>query len=415
MQKYWLWLATVQGLTLRQKHKLLKRYPHPEDIYGLSDEEIFQAIASEPAALERDLTQAEKILNSCLSKGIDILPIGEDAYPLRLKEIGDAPIVLYYKGIWPDFEAAPMIGVVGTRKATTYGKNCASRLSKEITVCGGIVVSGGAEGVDTYALQGALDGEGMPVAVLGCGVDIAYPPTNRRLFNQISQKGCLVSEYPPGTKPAPWQFPARNRIISGLSNGSLVIEAPDKSGALITAQLALEQGRDVMVVPGNIDVLTCAGSNRLLRDGAIAVGSGWDVLSEYEAQYPDKIHKDTSPVHQSAYPDEVEKVLSQKEKPLKKVAQKLRLPVEKEKPEGESDKKVIDKGPAAPYIDLNDILPKLSEEERAIVTALKDGQRLVDDVIAETGLTTGKMLACMTMLELKGVIRRLPGKYIILK
>lgn len=380
MQKYWLWLATVQGLTLRQKHKLLKRHPHPEDIYGLSDEEIFQVISKEPVALERDLTQAEKILNSCLSKGIDILPIGDKAYPQRLREIGDAPIVLYYKGIWPDFEAAPMIGVVGTRKATTYGKNCALRLSKEITVCGGIVVSGGAEGVDTYALQGALDGEGMPIAVLGCGVDIAYPPTNRRLFNQISQRGCLISEYPPGTKPTPWQFPARNRIISGISNGILVIEAPDKSGALITAQMALEQGRDVMVVPGNIDVLTCAGSNRLLRDGAYPVISGWDAVSIYENAYP-------------------------------KVA-KMQSSIPKKQ---EPDKKVIDNSPLKPYHFLNDGACALTKEECRLLGCLTREPKLVDDVIAQMDLPAPVVLGMITDLALRGIVINHSGKRVSVK
>ena len=195
----------------------------------------------------------------------------------------------------------------------------------------------------------------------------------------------------------------------------LVVEAPEKSGALITARQAADQGRDVFVVPGNIDMPSFVGSNRLLRDGAIAVSSGWDVITEYEALYPDKIRKDTAPSHQTAYPDEVEKAAGEGERPLEKVAQKLHVPRKKENLKAQTDKKVIDKEASSPYIDLNDILPKLSEEERAIVTALKDGQRLVDDVITETGLTTGKILANLTMLELKGIIKRHPGKHISLK
>ena len=162
------------------------------------------------------------------------------------------------------------------------------------------------------------------------------------------------------------------------------------------------------MVPGNIDIPSFVGSNRLLRDGAIAVSSGWDILSEYEALYPGKIHKDTAPGHQTAYADEVEKGET-------KVAQKPKIPKKKEHAKEETPKKMIDKEKLPNYIDLNDILPKLSSDEAAIVTALKDGERLVDDVIAETGLTTGKVLALLTMLELKGILRRLPGKRITLK
>ena len=419
MLVHWIWLAHRPDLTDREKVALVQYFSDPEDIYfadsGALDQVEGLTKEAKEALADKNLIPAEEILDTCRREKLHILTYRDAAYPARLKNISDPPVLLYYKGSLPDFDGSPVIGIVGTRKASAYGLQTAKRMGYQIGRSGGIVVSGMAYGIDGMAMAGALTAGQMTVGVLGCGADMVYPPSNRSLFADVERYGCILSEFPPGTPPLKWNFPKRNRLISGLSCGVLVVEAPEKSGALITARQAADQGRDVFVVPGNIDIPSFVGSNRLLRDGAIAVGSGWDVLSEYEAQYPDKIHKDTSPVHQSAYPDEVEKVLSQKEKPLKKVAQKLRLPVEKEKPAGESDKKVIDKGPAAPYIDLNDILPKLSEEERTIVTALKDGQRLVDDVIAETGLTTGKMLACMTMLELKGVIRRLPGKYIILK
>ena len=192
------------------------------------------------------------------------------------------------------------------------------------------------------------------------------------------------------------------------------MEAPEKSGALITARLALDQGRDVFAVPGNIDVPSLAGSNQLLRDGAIPVFSGWDVISEYQALYPDKIRRDTAPGHQTVYPDELRRV-SEGEKEPAKVAQKPRMPEKKQADSEKCYKKVIDKAESSPYIDLNDKLPKLSAEEESVVALLKNGERLVDDIIAETGMTAGKLLAMLTMLELKGVIRRLPGKRISLK
>ena len=322
-------------------------------------------------------------------------------------------MVLYYKGRLPDFDALPLIGVVGTRKASAYGLTTAKRMGYQIGKCGGIVVSGMAYGIDGMAMSGALTAGRTVVGVLGCGADVVYPLSNRALFRDVEEYGCLLSEFPPGYQPAKWTFPKRNRIISGLSNGVLVVEAPEKSGALITARLAAEQGRDVFVVPGNIDMPSFVGSNRLLRDGAIMVSSGWDVLSEYEALYPDKLHREDAPCQVRAYPDEVLRA-SEQEKIPPKVAQTLAYPEKKAGLKKNLDKKDIDKKSPTAYSDVNSIRTALSQEEAAVVAALESGERLVDDVIAETGLTTGKLLAILTMLELKGVIKRLPGKRICL-
>jgi len=305
--------------------------------------------------------------------------------------------------------------VVGTRKASAYGMQTAKRMGYQIGKCGGIVVSGMAYGIDGMDMSGALTADQITVGVLGCGADIVYPLSNRALFRDVEQYGCILSEFAPGTPPAKWTFPKRNRIISGLSNGVLVVEAPEGSGALITANHALEQGRDVFVVPGNIDQPGFVGSHRLLRDGATLVSSGWDILSEYEALYPDKIHREDAPSHQRVYPDELKKITEEAEKPVPKVAQKPALPGKNRPLKKILEKKTIDKEPKDAYSDVNTALPKLSEQEQKIVDALASGERLVDDVIAETGLSTGKILALLTMLELKGVIKRLPGKRIGMK
>ncbi len=324
-------------------------------------------------------------------------------------------MVLYYKGQLPEFDANPMVGVVGTRKATGYGLTAAKRLGYQIGRCGGIVVSGLAFGVDAMAMAGALSAGAPVVGVLGCGADIVYPLSNRSLFRDTEEKGCILSEFAPGTQPGKWTFPKRNRIISGISNGVLVVEAPEKSGALITARLAAEQGRDVFVVPGNIDMPSCAGSNALLRDGARMVSSGWDVLEEYESLYPDKIHRDRTPAQQRAYPDEVRQRTEEPEKQPPKVAQKPKLPRQKPPVHKKLEKKTIDNGASAPYSDVNYAKPRLSPEEEKVLSSLSQGERLADEVIAETGLSTGKFLAVMTMLELKGLLKRLPGKRITLR
>ncbi len=417
MLVHWIWFAHRHGLSDRLKLQLLQHFQDPEDLYFADAGALAQVpeLTEEAAEALRDknLTEAEETLEFCRNNRIHLLTIRDAAYPARLKNIPDPPVLLYYKGTLPDFDGNPVIGVVGTRKASVYGLTAAKRMGYQIGRCGGIVVSGMAYGIDGMAMAGALTAGQTTVGVLGCGVDMIYPLSNRALFRDTENYGCILSEFAPGTPPAKWTFPKRNRIIAGLSCGVLVVEAPEKSGALITARQALDQGRDVFAVPGNIDIPTFVGSNRLLREGAIPVSSGWDVVSEYLALYPEKIHRDTAPARQRAYPDEVNP--EQGDRIADKVAQKPQKPEKKEPEKEKRHKKVIDKGTNPPYIDLNDKLSGLSAGEAAIVSCLQDGERLVDDVIAETGMTTGKLLACLTMLELKGVVRRLPGKRVSLK
>jgi len=412
---HWIWLAQRTGVNDRMKVRLLQHFRDPEDIY-YADSQTFDHIegltGEAKASLgDKNLDEAKRILADCSREKLHILTYQDAAYPVRLKNISDPPVVLYYKGQLPEFDALPVIGVVGTRKASLYGLQTAKRMGYQIGRCGGIVVSGLAYGIDGMAMAGALTAGQVTVGVLGCGADIVYPASNRALFRDVEQHGCIMSEFPPGTPPAKWTFPKRNRIISGLSCGVLVVEAPVNSGALITARQAMDQGRDVFAVPGNIDIPTFEGSNRLLRDGAIMVSSGWDVVSEYEGLYPDKIRKLDEPAYQTAYPDELVK----QEAELLKVAQKAAVPEKKEHLKKELEKKGIDKAASSPYSDVNIDLDKLSPEGRQIVLCLKEGQCLVDDVIARTGLTTGKLLSALTMLELKGIVRRLPGKRIELK
>ena len=419
MLVHWIWLAHKNGVSDRMKWKLLQHFRDPEDIFYADADTaaVIDGMTADhlKALQDKDLSEARKILEDCSRAKLKILTIQDAAYPAALKNIPDPPLVLYYKGQLPDLDSNPVIGVVGTRQASVYGLTAAKRMGYQIGKCGGIVVSGMAKGIDAMAMSGALTAGQATVGVLGCGADQVYPLSNKALFRDVEEYGCIVSEFAPGTPPMRQNFPKRNRIISGLSNGVLVVEAPEKSGALITARQAADQGRDVFVVPGNIDQPSFVGSNRLLRDGAIAVSSGWDILSEYEALYPGKICRDTRQSHMKAYPDEACVSLRDKEESLPKVAQNPRVPGEKANLKKETEKKAIDKKAVTAYIDVNDVLTKLSDNERKIVLTLQKGPRLVDDVIAETGLTTGKLLSSLTMLELKGIIKRLPGKRIELK
>ena len=417
MLVHWIWLATRPAVSDRMKVVLLRAFQDPETLYfsDSSSYEQVEGLSEEARASlgDKELSHAEKILNQCSREGLHILTYQDAAYPRRLQNIPDPPLVLYYKGSLPDFEGVPMIGVVGTRKASPYGLTAAKRMGYQIARCGGTVVSGMAYGIDGMSMQGALTAGGAAVGVLGCGADVVYPVANRPLFRDMERYGCILSEFVPGTPPYPQNFPKRNRIISGLCNGVLVVEAPEKSGALITANLAAEQGRDVFVVPGNIDVPTFIGSNRLLREGAIAVSHGWDILSEYEAMYPDKIRKETAVSHQTGYIDEVRDSQGQ-ENTRPKVAEKPRILRKNPLPEANADKKVIDKAVSSSYSDVNDKLSRLNPQQRQIVATLERGERLVDDVIAETGLNAGKVLAELTLLEVMGVVKRHPGRRISL-
>ncbi len=225
------------------------------------------------AEAERD---TEDVRESCARSGIAILTILSPEYPLALREIPDAPIVLYRAGA--PWRGGTGVAVVGSRAPSGPGKDFTRILAEELASAGFVVVSGMARGIDGAAHRGALRAGGRTVAVLGCGVDVAYPPEHAGLREEILARGAVYSEYPPGATPLPHRFPARNRIVSGLCRGVVVAEAPERSGALITARLALEQGREVMAVPGNPRFPHTAGSNRLLREGAAPVCSGSDVL-----------------------------------------------------------------------------------------------------------------------------------------
>ena len=419
MLVHWIWLATRPGLSDRQKRMLLESFPDPEDIF-FGDPDMFRAVEGMrqegvDALEDKNLREAEEILEKCYQGSIHICTYRDAAYPTRLKNIADPPLLLYYAGQLPEMDSLPVIAVVGTRKASAYGLTTATRMGYQISRCGGLLVSGLAEGIDGAAMKGALTAGGKVVGVLGCGADVVYPAIHRSLFRDTMQNGCLLTEYPPGTPPMRWNFPKRNRIISGLSNGVLVVEAPEKSGSLITARQAADQGRDVFVVPGNIDVPSFIGSNALLREGAIAVGSGWDVVSEYRSFYPDKIRPDAAPVRLTGETEKTALIENQDEKPMPKVAQNpaqvaIKCPSDKKRPA-----KPIDKAEISPYIDREAVLSALSEKERALIEPLKQGEWLLDEWIAASDLPAGEVLSMLTMLEIKGVVRQLPGKRIALR
>lgn len=401
MLLYWIWFAQLKNLSLWQKQKLLEAFSDPEEIFCTVPEAFAGIAGMDAAALaameDKDLEESRKILQLCRQKEIGILTCKDQAYPVRLKNIEDAPVVLYYKGILPDWDALPIIGVVGTRKASAYGMHTAFTMSAQIAACGGLVITGGADGIDTAALEGTLAAGKQAVAVFGGGVDVIYPKKNERLFDRVAQNGCLLSEYPPQEKTLGWHFPVRNRIISGISNGVLVVEAPERSGALNTAEHAFRQGRDVFTVPGNLGVDSCVGSNQLLQEGAYPILNGWDAVKHYEFLYPGKVENRPAPL--------LEKIHSAPQKVAQKEANLGNSPEKSEK----APKKSIDNRNDSTYSVLNKRQASLSQEEIAILQLLGDEPQFPDGVMAQSDLPAGTVQSILTRLTLKGFVKTYPG------
>ena len=390
---HWIWFAQLTGMSQRLKAAVLQRGSEPEELFYASKRSLEQLQWLESSAVEaltnKDLTEAEQIENTCRRKHIRIVTYRDECFPQRLRNIPDAPVLLYYRGVLPDFSGQPVIAVVGTRSSTPYGMSTAKSMARQISQCGGFVISGGAKGIDTAAMEGALEAGCKTAAVLGTGVDRSYPTCNRNFFDTVAETGCLLSEYPPGTDPESWHFPQRNRILSGIANGVLVVEAPKKSGALITARDALEQGRDVFSVPANIDYVSCEGSNALLQEGAHPVMSGWDVLRDYAPQYPGVV---------SAHPVAKE---FRAEQPAARVAEP-------------ADKKDIDNTAPVAYSCIEDRNITLSEQERKLLSLLDRHPTQVDALIGRLDMPAATVLRLLTGLSLKGLVQNHPGRRVSL-
>jgi len=287
-REYYLWLNEQKGIGIRTIHRLLEYFDSPKAVYEASERELnrlkehFQIKQSQIATLlsqrnPADIKKRSAMLNEA---GISYVTIHDAKYPGRLKEIYEPPLILYYKGTLPK-EDRVSVSIVGARNCSNYGRVVAESISAGLADCGIQIISGMARGIDTYAHRGALRAHGNTYAVLGCGVDICYPTENIGLYMDIQKQGCVLSEFLPGTQGSPGTFPMRNRIISGLSDGVLIIEAKKKSGSLITAKWALEQGKDVFAVPGSILGEESRGCNNLIKEGAMLVDSKEDILTYY--------------------------------------------------------------------------------------------------------------------------------------
>jgi DNA processing protein len=284
---YYIWITSKKYIGAIKIKKLLEYFKNIKGIYNSNEKQLrdIKGLSNFDieSLMDKDTNEAEKILYNVTRINAEIITINNNRYPRLLKHIYNPPIVIYVRGNMK-LNSTFGISVVGSRKATDYGKKVAYCISKELSSKGFTVVSGMAKGIDAYAHLGSLDGGSGTAAVLGCGVDVVYPFENKKLMEKIIEKGVLVSEYPPGTKPKASYFPVRNRIISGMCFGTLVVEAEIKSGSLITSNFALEQGREVFAVPGNINSSLSEGCNDLIKQGAKLVMSADDIIEEIKEE-----------------------------------------------------------------------------------------------------------------------------------
>lgn len=287
--EHWIWLQGIFGPGSSRPARLIERFGNIGSLYeaGAADYAKVEGLSRREIErlCDKSLDKCLKIVESCMKSGCRMICYSDEAYPSRLKELYAPPTLLYCLGDLPSDDSLA-IAVVGTRQITEYGHEAATRLSMGLARSGAVVVSGFALGVDSAAHKGALKAGGKTVAVIGCGLNYDYPAGQRELKRLISQNGAVISEYPPDTRPDRFTFPTRNRIIAGLSLGTLVIEAGFKSGSLITATMAAENGRDVFAVPGSIFSPLSEGTNRLIRDGAKPVCKVMDILEEYLHLFP---------------------------------------------------------------------------------------------------------------------------------
>ena len=399
--KYWVWLASVSGASAITANRLLSHFESPENVFSADEKQcrgVEELKLNKSFFLFKDrLSEADKILEDCAKSGISVITMHDGLYPERLRNIYDPPPVLYVKGRLPDIDESPVVAIVGTRNCTAYGIKAAESISSGLAESGLIVSTGLARGVDSAAVRGALRGGGSVIGVVGSGLFVVYPPENRDLFDEVVRSGAIISEYPPRARVSKAYFPARNRIISGVSVGVAVIEAPKGSGALITASRALEQGRDVFSLPGNVDARSCEGSNLLLREGAIAMLSAQDVISEYIDLFPDKITR-AKPANQKLRRGKA----AEKECAVPSVSKPQR-PV--------PDKKEIDNITEVEYIDFDEIIGALEDDEKIVAEKIYADTVHIDTIILQSGLTPQRVLTAITMLEIKGYVVGSSGKF----
>lgn len=434
-----IWLSLRCGVANPAFIPLLKEHT-PYELFSAGEDVINDLPCDERlkrALCDKNLEESHRIQRYCQTNGIHIIFWQDEAYPLTLRVIPNPPLLLYCKGKLPDVNRKLCIGVVGTRSMSEYGKKMAYKIGYELSAVGAVVISGMALGVDAVAAAGAIAADGCTVAVLGCGIDVVYPVSHKTLMDEIVRHGAVITEYPPATRPLRHHFPQRNRLISGLSQGVVVVEAGKNSGALLTAREAGVQGREIFAVPGNVGEDLTWGPNRLISEGAGVVLKARDILDNYSFLYRDALQMSFLPYAEmkSDLDDRVLERLSVyvKVSDDSKTSSKTKTPPEKgtgtiaqsppawpkkRKINSETAKTVSEPPPPPPAIptstprkgDLSEkVLLSLTDTQRSIFEVLPLDHAVSVDYLVKAGFTMPEIMSAMTMLEIKGLVIALPG------
>ena len=409
--RYWVWMQGALGAGKRCGD-IINAFGGPRGLYESPDSERYVCglfTLKQVEALSRfTLEDADRIIAACDKNGWTVLTPDMPEYPARLKELAAMPMALYVSGDVNVLSAEPMISIVGTRNVSAYGAKVASGLAYSLARAGFTVVSGGAIGVDSIAHRGAMSAGGRTVAVLGCGLGSAYLRQNEPLRREIAANGALVSEFMPFTGASKSTFPMRNRIISGISPGTVVVEAGVKSGSLITAHAALEQGRDVFAVPGDVTDAEYSGTNGLIRDGATPVFSSRDVMSFYAGAYP-RIAEFLAGLDKKDR--EKARRLAKEEAERAAAGMNSKKSQNKSEPYGKSALRAAAGRTEAPAARVIPPAPDgISAAAASVYKVLSFDPSDADEVCLKTGLNAGDVLAALTELELFGAVTTQDGK-----
>ena len=412
----WIWLSLACTPGSSTFASLLTKFSNAEEIYSADEYSlrgvIGNRISDRTTLLKKDLTRAQEILDFCTKKQVGIVTYADARYPDSLRKIPNPPVLLYYRGVWQDFNSGRFfVSIVGTRSVSDYGRKNTFVIARDLARAGATVVSGMAIGIDGIALAGAISSDAPTVAVIGSGIDVCYPSQHVTLAREIVKRGCVITEFAPGTPPNRYNFPKRNRIISGLSRATLVMEGREKSGALITARCAFEQKRDVYALPGNVGNPNSEVTNLLLKNGAKAFVSADDIVRDYEGEFvgrlnpfklaeesPFDMNKELSRLKVSAVAPSDNIFSSKPAKPIKPIRTK------------ESVLKVAAEAPVPQKVEPQPNFDNLTLSVYKRIPA--EGEILIESLLDdETNLRS--LMKALLKLEMGGFVRMLPGEKVM--
>lgn len=403
---YWIWMQLALGAGCPQTGPLLRRFGTARAVFEAEGEELRAcglSAAQQKRLAEKDLHPAAKCLYDTLRMGGWALTPEDARFPSQLRGIYAMPLVLYGRGWMPDMETLPSVTIVGTRRCSDYGLRMTAELASGLAAGGLCVVSGGAVGIDSAALRAALSCGGTTVCLQGCGLDVNYPAENEDMRRAVAQTGAVLTEFLPGTPALKQNFPIRNRLLSGLTQGTCVVEAPAGSGALITARYALEQGRDVFAVPGAAYMPSMAGCNELIRDGAHLVSCAADVMEEYRPRFGDRLDFEAAAAAARTAGGSGPAPAAERPAVLRVADSRAAGTGTEKRRKKPAVPQKADKQPSPAEAAQRAVCPDyVSDTARQIYAALTAEPQLLDDIAARLSQPAGRVLAALTELEIAG-------------